>query len=503
MGDLLRFPLGRLAGIRELELLAHKGGCVCDGCASDRSERSRRELKLALEVDGRLEALRPLISDPRGKSLAWFFSDVAELEDDLRSLWLASFLGARSKALAARAPEVRSSEFENRQTWFAASTAWKTIETELAFRRRCDEGKGTPMKVVFLDPGTKEEPDRDRLGAAQPSPLPRPSVGGGGEPVPGPGTVNPLPPGVFKPIPFNTRNVQSVMLAQLNAREPRVVRWLVSTVNAEKGAIKFAELRNAVRDGDLPREWAARWRQAYSAFVNERLAPQWEALFEQAAAMQARRYAVVLGIDGPGLTDVLRRVDVWAKQHAAELAVNLSSSQEAAARAIIRRFAASEMTGAAELGRVLRPVIGLTEKGANAVFSFDQSLQEAGVATAKREARVRAYAGRLLRVRAERIARTELSFAWNQAALESIRVGVERGDIVGAVDKVFMTAKDEKVCEFCEALEGQSVGLGETFPGVTERLPNVYMPPVHPNCRCTVGFELLEMGDLIDLRNAA
>lgn len=499
-GRVPRFPLDRIEGVRDLEILAHRDGCGCDGCGEKRAKRARAEVKAAVERDGRLEALRPVLADPRGKPLDWFFDDVAELEDDLRSIWLESFLKARGAAFSGR--KSRSKEFENRQTWFAASTAWKSVETELALRRRADEGKGTPLRIVAAPAAAKDEPSRDRLGATQPSPLPRPAPAGGGEPVPGPSTVRPLPPGVYRPIPFNTRNIQSVMLAQLNAREPRVVRWLVSTVNAEAKAIKFAELRNAVRDGDLPREWAARWRRAYSAFVNERLAPQWEALFEQAIEMQARRYAVVLGVEGPEPSAVLRRVDQWAKVHGAELAVNLTTSQEAATRAIIRRFAASETTGAAELGRVLRPVIGLTERQANAVFSFNDALIEQGVDTVTREARVRAYSGRLLRVRAERIARTELAFSWNQAALESMREGVSRGDVVGAVDKVFMTAKDERVCEFCEALEGQSVGLEETFPGVTPRLPNVTMPPVHPNCRCTVGFELLEMGDLFWLAAA-
>lgn len=463
-----------------------------------RLEREREELKSSLEVEGRLEIIRPMVVDPRGKSLAWFFDDIAELEDKLRGVWLESFLRARHKGIKGKTTDT---ELVNRQTWFAASTAWKSVETELALLRRIDEGKGEPLRIVHAG-AAKEETDRDRLGANQTSPLPRPPGGGGGEPVPGPTTVRPLPPGVYKPIPFNTRNVQSVMLAQLNAREPRVVRWLVSTVNAEAKAIKFEELRNAVRDGDLPREWATRWRAAYSQFVNERLAPQWERVFEQSIAMQARRYAAVLGIEGPGLTDILRRVDVWAKGHAADLVVNLTSSQESALRAIIRRFAASEMTGAAELGRVIRPVVGLTPKQANAVFSFREALLEQGVATATVDKRTRSYAGRLLRVRAERIARTELAFAWNQAALESIRSGVVAGDIVGGVAKVYMTAKDEKVCEFCEALQGQSVGLEETFPGVTERLPNVTMPPVHPNCRCTVGFELLDMSDLIAVRPA-
>lgn len=495
-GKLVRFPHLRIEGLRELELLGHRTGCACDGCGSKRTEIARAELKSSFEADGRLGALRPVIVDPRGKSLKWFFEDVAGLEEDLRALWLETFLRCRGSALAER--KERSSEFENRQTWFSVSSAWKAVETELALRRRVDEGKGRPARIARRD-ATKDEPSRDRLGANQPSPLARPAPPGGGEPVPGPSTFRPLPAGVYKPIRFNSRNVQSVMLAQLNAREPRVVRWLVSTVNAEKNAIKFEELRNAVRDGQLPREWAARWRQAYSEFVNERLAPQWGAVFEQSIEMQARRYAVVLGVDGPNPADILKRVDQWARVHGAELAVNLSTSQEAAARAIIRRFAATETTGAAELGRVLRAVIGLTEKQANAVFSFEQALTEAGVASATVESRVASYAGRLLRVRAERIARTELAFAWNQAALESIREGVSVGDIVGAVNKVYATAKDEAVCEFCEDLEGQSVGLEETFPGVTERLPNVTMPPTHPNCRCTVEFELVGMAELLDL----
>lgn len=80
-------------------------------------------------------------------------------------------------------------------------------------------------------------------------------------------------------------------------------------------------------------------------------------------------------------------------------------------------------------------------------------------------------------VRAERIAITETTRIFSQAALESMRANE-------AITHVrFMTSRDELVCPICAPLNGQVVEKDSAgFPGFG-------WPPAHPNCRCDIQAE--------------
>jgi SPP1 gp7 family putative phage head morphogenesis protein len=102
------------------------------------------------------------------------------------------------------------------------------------------------------------------------------------------------------------------------------------------------------------------------------------------------------------------------------------------------------------------------------------------------------YSNFLLTRRSRNIARTETASAYNFGAFDSMRTAVADGLIDGTVVKRFATAGDERVCPFCGPLDGKVVGLEETFPGLTTLVPNTYAPPVHPQCRCTIIYEVLD-----------
>lgn len=98
--------------------------------------------------------------------------------------------------------------------------------------------------------------------------------------------------------------------------------------------------------------------------------------------------------------------------------------------------------------------------------------------------------------RATRIARTETLRASNFGALEAYKQSkvVEK--------KEWLTAKDERVCPWCGPLNGKQLDLsdpfaekGQTINGKNESgksvrltvgLADINMPPLHPNCRCTL-----------------
>lgn len=80
-------------------------------------------------------------------------------------------------------------------------------------------------------------------------------------------------------------------------------------------------------------------------------------------------------------------------------------------------------------------------------------------------------------VRAERFARTEMVGAGNWSAIEAAKQ-------TGIVSKKTWSASGDP-CPECGDLEGVSVALDGSFGEVDQ-------PPLHPNCRCTLLFELSE-----------
>ena len=64
---------------------------------------------------------------------------------------------------------------------------------------------------------------------------------------------------------------------------------------------------------------------------------------------------------------------------------------------------------------------------------------------------------------------------------------VSKGRLSPAAEKVWITAKDEKVCKICGPLHGQKVGVNEQFHAKQGDAELAFWSPgVHPNCRCEV-----------------
>jgi SPP1 gp7 family putative phage head morphogenesis protein len=317
----------------------------------------------------------------------------------------------------------------------------------------------------------------------------------GGEWVPMPGLPERYPD-YLKPIPVNTRDIVGAMRGHLNAAEPKVQRWLYSTWTAEREAIKYQELRNAVRDSQVPAKWIQNWQLEYADFVNERLAPQWEDSMVAASGHLTTEAAR----QGIAFTEELSRAKIreWIGHRGGELIVYMRESQYRAVRNVLLHYTSGpDAVGPRELGRIIRPIIGLTPKQATAVKNYRDSLMKqvaAGDMTKKRATHlVGNYSGYLHRIRAERIARTETAFAYNRGMFEQMRQARDTGVIKNSlIVKEFLTAADERVCPHCGPLDGETIELEQTFPGATQRLPNLFTPPLHPSCRCAVVYSFMK-----------
>lgn len=215
--------------------------------------------------------------------------------------------------------------------------------------------------------------------------------------------------------------------------------------------------------------------------LTDRGQPALLAAFVQGATFAAER----LPVASVGLTFNLvnqRAVD-WAARQSATMVTLVGDETRRAIRAIITR-AVRDGLSPAQVARQIRALIGLTERDALAVGNLQTTLLEEGRKPGQVERMVSRYANRLLRRRAETIARTEIMTAanrgqealWSQAVADGL---LSESDW----ERMWLVAKDERTCKVCKPLDRKRAPmLGGTFPG------GVAGPPVHPRCRCTTGL---------------
>jgi len=84
------------------------------------------------------------------------------------------------------------------------------------------------------------------------------------------------------------------------------------------------------------------------------------------------------------------------------------------------------------------------------------------------------------RKRARLIARTETMMAANEGQKQMWQQAKNKGLIEDWQKITWIVTPDEKLCSVCEPYDGTQVAVGEEF--------DEGGPPLHPNCRCTVGL---------------
>jgi hypothetical protein len=173
----------------------------------------------------------------------------------------------------------------------------------------------------------------------------------------------------------------------------------------------------------------------------------------------------------------------WAERQAARLVRNVNADTRLAIRALI---VAAEARGIAprDVARRIRNIVGLLPAQVEAVVRYEARLLEQGVAPATAAKRAQRYAEAQLRVRALRIARTELASATNHGQQALWQLAKLRGVLPADTRRVWIATHDDLLDRhICLPLDGETAGLDEPFPG------GHMVPPAHPGCRCAVGIQ--------------
>lgn len=135
----------------------------------------------------------------------------------------------------------------------------------------------------------------------------------------------------------------------------------------------------------------------------------------------------------------------------------------------------------------LRQTIGLDRRQSRALGNFyttrlNKYLEDGKTyeeASKKAEKDGIRYRARLVKQRAIRIARTEISSAANAGRYLSWEEADARGLLPPDSKKKWIIARDERTCPICRPLDNTVISWQATFS------TGDVMPPAHPNCRCT------------------
>lgn len=141
--------------------------------------------------------------------------------------------------------------------------------------------------------------------------------------------------------------------------------------------------------------------------------------------------------------------------------------------------------------KAIKNNIGLEARQSDALQKRGDVLRDKGWKEERVERALEKYQVKLLRQRAENIARTETVKALNGGQLQYWKALETDRKLPSGVKRVWIPAMDERTCPICMELgavsEKNPVPLGQPFNAPLLGKPITH-PPAHPSCRCSMGL---------------
>lgn len=274
-------------------------------------------------------------------------------------------------------------------------------------------------------------------------------------------------------------------------QEPELIRSLVLGWQAARRAIDVQKLAKALEAKDIARAAHIVNAGGPNTQMKSVLTPRLVRAFlygvqhGMVPLAKPTKASAAISLDGFNQAAV-----DWAEENAAKLVQAASDQQE-----IIRLMTAEAETGSAtylELAQAVRTVVGLTVGQAQAVQNYMDKLEASDNPPSASDIADMAgeYADSLLRYRSMTIARTELMQATNAGQQEVWDQAVSNGLIdSNAMVKMWIVTDDHVTCDECDAMDGETTAIDDSFSSGDD------YPPLHPNCRCTVGLTEGDSGD--------
>lgn len=274
-----------------------------------------------------------------------------------------------------------------------------------------------------------------------------------------------------------------VLRRYLDVEERNIARPVKALWERQRDLVTIDAVKHALERGDVLPEWEDGWARMIREFVRDDIIPEWIKSISVAGDGIARKVNQIQRKQFDFDT-TMQSVKAWIDQNAGSLIVNLTTAQYNSIHALLQDQIALGVTSPYILAQRIRPIVGLTEREAMAMARFMASLTEEGVAANVVNKKVANYAKFLHKNRAARIARTEISNAYNFGQMDSLRKAAAEGWLPGDPEKSWI-AGGVNPCDIC--LDNEAAGfiaLDATFPSGDEH------PTAHPSCECAVSYRV-------------
>lgn len=350
---------------------------------------------------------------------------------------------------------------------------------------------------------------------------------------------------------FKAKGDELTQIEQLAAKlEPSLYAAVMAGINASAEALDLNSIIAALESGDVGKVLAIlsvdKAAEAFSA-----LQPALQAGVYAAGAAGAAQIA--MQVSGATFTfgQLNPRLIEWLQTYSLGLIRQINDGT----REAIRDYLVTGMTGGEnpkDVARSIKQIVGLTDRQAKAVLNYRKELEtfhlkrtaggyglgnkvdrvngtqvfrpdEDGLPSDGIQLRrlrdfrydgvlqrsmeqgkplkpeqidrmVDAYRRKYLAYRSRTIARTEALRTTNMGVQDAWRQAIESGKVPEElVRKKYIVAKDERLCKVCAPIPSmnpaQGVKMGAPFN--TPKGP-INLPPVHPNCRCSIVMRVYE-----------
>jgi len=281
---------------------------------------------------------------------------------------------------------------------------------------------------------------------------------------------------------------QTATFTRATATERKMARALLASLRAQASRVPLSQLIKIVASATPEQIYEAASAGGAEAMAVQLQAAEMDAVMAggDLAGKQLAGPNVVINLGRPGVKD-------WLQDKTARLIKDVTETQREAVRLMIEDGLARGRHPT-KLAKDIKQAVSLNKKSAQALINRRNSLLADGMSADKVDKKVAQYADKLLKRRAETIARTESMSAVNHGRLELWEQLKESGDLPSQIEAQWLTADDERTCEWCGPLHLQRQALGKPWTSSERGLTyTVKAPPLHINCRCTLA--LIEEGE--------
>lgn len=261
--------------------------------------------------------------------------------------------------------------------------------------------------------------------------------------------------------------------------EPQMRLAFLRAVRMVQARLDLVNIIDALQRGQI--EQSTLWQALESELDSAMRSPMREALLGGADVASRKLPGMSFDLTNPA---AVRAVD----SEVANLVRDITAQSREAIRELVRQSVSGDFD-VRRLAQQVKGSIGLTPQYSVAVEHYRQSLVDRGIREGRALMMSQAYADRLLRHRAVTIARTEVIRATNAGQQAVWNDAQQEGLLPFDTGRTWIVTPDDRLCELCAPMDGQTVGLNEPFQ--SDEGPVDY-PPLHPNCRCAVGIAVKE-----------